>query len=161
MNDELELVTGLSERDRQKIFNWVGSLPDTMAIDIFQDAVKKAYQLKDERPDLQGKVVKYCAFVVAARNAGWGSVHGKGYRIAEKKQFEDFAYLRKTAAAKIAHQGRTPVLRRKVKAYWGEIKALKAEGLGFRPIAVYLLKKRKIKVSVSYLKMIWNEVETP
>jgi len=31
--------------------------------------------------------------------------------------------------------------------------------MGFRPIAAYLLKSRKIKVSASYLMKLWHEVE--
>ena len=52
------------------------------------------------------------------------------------------------------------MLRKKVKAYWGEVKELKAEGIGFRSITEYLLKKRKIKISATYLKMLWKEEES-
>jgi len=46
-----------------------------------------------------------------------------------------------------------------VLAHWGEINELKAAGMGFRPIAEYLLKSRKLKVSPSYLMKLWHEVE--
>ena len=44
-------------------------------------------------------------------------------------------------------------------AYWGEVKELKADGMGFRVIAGYLQSKRKLKVSATYLSKLWKEVE--
>jgi len=43
--------------------------------------------------------------------------------------------------------------------YWGEVKELKAKGMGFRPIADYLTKTRKVKTSASCLVKLWKEVE--
>jgi intein-encoded DNA endonuclease-like protein len=40
------------------------------------------------------------------------------------------------------------------------VKELKAEGMGFRPIADYLTKTRKVKTSASYLVKLWKEMET-
>jgi hypothetical protein len=104
-------------------------------------------------------VSKYCAFVVAGRNAGWDTLQGKGYRVADQKQFSDFTEIRKAKAAAVIRKGRTPVLRKKILAYWGEVKELKKEGIGFRPISEYLLKNRKIKTSPTYLALLWKDVE--
>ena len=159
MIEQLNLITGLTESERKKIFSWVASLPEEMIIEIFQEGVKKSFQLKEERPDLHGRINKYCAFVMAARKAGWDTVKGKGYRVAEKEQYDDFSHLRKASAAGLIQRGRTPVLRQKILAYWGEVKELKADGMGFRPIADYLNRKRKLKVSATYLSKLWKEVE--
>ena len=159
MDDQLIKITGLSTAQRKKVFSWVASLPDTVTIDIFQDAVKKSYQLQSECPDIAGKVVKYCAFIIAARNAGWDSLTGKGHRVARQKQYEDFSHLRKAKVAALIQHGRTPVLKRKILAYWGEIKELKADGMGFRPIADYLLKTHKLKTSATYLAKLWKDEE--
>lgn len=159
MEDLLIQITGLTALQRKKVFSWVASLTDAEIIEIFQVSVKKSFQLKEERPDLQGKVVKYCSFILAARKCGWDTLNGKNYRVAEGKQYEDFSHLRKAKAAAFIQHGRTPVLRRKILAYWGEIIELKEEGIGFRPIADYLLKKRKLKTSASYLAQLWKEVE--
>lgn len=159
MTEQLNLITGLTESERKKLLSWVASLPEEKIIEIFQDGVKKAYQIKEERPDLPGRITKYCAFVMAARKGGWDTVKGKGYRVAQKEQFEDFSHLRKASAATLISKGRTPVLRRMILAYWGEVKELKADGMGFRPIAAYLQSKRKLKVSATYLTTLWNEVE--
>lgn len=159
MEDLLNSITGLTARERKRLLSWVSSLPEEQVIGIFQEGVKKSFQLKKERPGLSGRVNKYCAFVLAARRAGWDTIKGKGYRVAQKEQYEDFTHLRRAKAAELLQRGRTPVLRRKILAYWGEIKELKLEGIGFRPIAEYLRKTRKLKVSPSYLVKLWHEVE--
>jgi hypothetical protein len=156
----LNQITGLTDRERKQVLSWVASLPEERIIEIFQEGVKKTYQIKEERPDLPGRIGKYCAFVVAARKAGWDTLKGKGYRVAGKEQYDDFSHLRKARAAALIQRGRTPVLRKKILAYWGEIKELKAEGMGFRPIADYLAKTRKVKTSASYLLKLWKEIET-
>jgi hypothetical protein len=159
MDDQLTQITGLSGRERKKLLAWVASLPEETVIGIFQDGVKKSYQLKDASPDLPGRFVKYSAFIMAARAAGWDILKGKGYRVAGQEQYDDFSHLRKARAAELVRRGRTPVLRRKILAHWGEIKELKAQGMGFRPIADYLARTRKVKTSASYLVKLWKEVE--
>lgn len=159
MDDLLNLITGLTSKERKRLLSWVSSLPEEKVISIFQDGVKRSFQLQKERPDLPGRVNKYCAFVAAARRSGWDTIKGKGYRVAQQEQFDDFSHLRRAKVVELLQRGRTPVLRRKVLAYWGEIKELKTEGMGFRPISDYLLKNRKLKVSPSYLFKLWHEVE--
>ena len=156
---QLDLITGITKSERKKIFSWVALLSEELIIEIFQDAVKKSFQMKEQNPNILGKTIKYGAFVLAARNAGWDSIKGKGYRVAETKQFDDFSHLRKANVAALIKKGRTPLLRRKLLAYWGEILELKDGGMGFRPIALYLAKNRKIKVSPTYLSRLWREVK--
>lgn len=159
MTEQLNLITGLTEHERKKLFSWVASLPEDKIIEIFQEGVKRSFQLKGERPDLPGRISKYCAFVMAARKGGWDTIKGKGYRVADQEQYDDFAHLRQAAAAALVTRGRKPVLRRKILAYWGEVRGLKADGMGFRVIAGYLQSKRKLKVSATYLSKLWKEVE--
>ena len=159
MDLQLDGITGLTKAERKKLLSWIASLSEEMIIEIFQDGVKKAYQIKEELPDPPGRIGKYCAFIIAARKAGWDTLKGKGYRVAEKEQYDDFSHLRKSSVAGLIRKGRTPILRRKILAYWGEVKELKADGMGFRPIADYLHSKRKLKVSATYLSKLWKEVE--
>ena len=90
----------------------VASLPEDRIIEIFQDGVKRSFQLKGERPDLPGRISKYCAFVMAARKGGWDTIKGKGYRVADQEQYDDFTHLRRATAATLVSRGRKPVLRR-------------------------------------------------
>lgn len=159
MDNHLDQVTGLIDRERKQILSWVASLPEERIVEIFQQGVKKAYQIREERPDIPGRVCKYCAFILAARQTGWDTHKGKGYRVAGKEQYDNFSHLRRAKAAELLKRGRTPVLRRKILAYWGEVKELKAEGMGFRPIADYLTRTRKVKTSPSYLVRLWHEIE--
>ena len=159
MDDQLNQITGLTDRERKKVLSWVASLPEGKIIEIFQDGVKKSYQIREERPTIPGRIGKYCAFILAARKAGWDTLQGKGYRVAAQEQYDDFSKLRKASAATLINKGRTPVLRKKILAYWGEVKELKVEGMGFRPIAGYLSSKRKLKVSATYLSRLWKELE--
>lgn len=159
MTDQLNLITGLTEPERKKIISWVSSLPEDRIVEIFQDGVKRSFQLKTERPELPGRITKYCAFVMAARKGGWDTIKGKGYRVADQAQYDDFSHLRKSAAATLITKGRHPVLRRKVLAHWGEVRELKAEGMGFRVISGYLQEKRKLKVSATYLSRLWKDFE--
>jgi len=159
MTEQLNLITGLTEHERKKLFSWVASLPEENIIEIFHEGVKRSFQLKSERPDLSGRINKYCAFVMAARRGGWDTIKGKGYRVADQEQYEDFTHLRRATAATLVTLGRKPVLRRKILAYWGEVRELKADGMGFRTIAGYLQSKRKLKVSATYLSKLWKEVE--
>ena len=159
MTEQLNLITGLTEHERKKLFSWVASLPEVKIIEIFQEGVKKSFQLKEERPGLHGRINKYCAFVMAARKGGWDTVKGKGYRVADQEQYDDFSHLRKASAAILISRGRKPLLRQKILAYWGEVKELQGDGMGFRPITDYLNRKRKLKVSATYLSKIWKEME--
>jgi intein-encoded DNA endonuclease-like protein len=61
--------------------------------------------------------------------------------------------------AELVRRGRIPLVRKRILAYWGEVKQLKAEGAGFRAIATYLQKTRRVKTSASYLVKLWHEVE--
>ena len=160
MDDLLNQITGLTVQERKKVFAWVASLPEEQIMGIFQDGVKRSFQIKEEHPDLPGRIGKYGAFIVSARKAGWDTLKGKGYRVAEKEQYDDFSHLRKARVAELMQHGRTPVLRRKILAYWGEVKELKSEGMGFRPIADYLARTRKVRTSASYLAKLWKEVES-
>ena len=159
MDDLINQITGITMMERKKVLSWVASLPEEKIVEIFQDGVKKGYKIKEERPDLPGRIGKYSAFIVAARKAGWDTLKGKGYRVAVQEQYDDFSHLRKANAATLISKGRTPILRRKIMAHWGEVKELKADGMGFRNIAGYLTSKRKLKVSATYLAKLWKEVE--
>ena len=159
MELQLNQITELTAKERKKVLSWVTSLPEEEIIEIFQSGVKISYQLKDQYPDLSGKAVKFCAFILAARRSGWDTIKGKGYRVAGQEQFDDFSHLRKAKAAELINRGRKPVMKRKILAHWGEIMELRAEGMGLRTIAEFLRKKRKVKTSESYLRKLWKEVE--
>ena len=158
MDDQINIVTGLTSSERKRLLHWVASLPEEDIVKVFQRGVKVAYQLKAQAPDVPGRKNKYCAFIIAARRSGWDTINGKGYRVASESQYDDFNHIRKAKAADIIRRGRTPKKRKQILAYWGEVKQLKDEGNGFRVISKYLKETRKLDVSPSYLANLWKEL---
>jgi len=157
MNDSITRITGLTDRERKLVLLWRARLPEAKAIQILQDGMQIYFKLKETNEELSGRLNRYCAIILSARRSGWDSTSGKGYRVAEKKQFEDFSSLRRAKVAEFVRRGRTPIKRKKIMSHWGEIVEMKNEGYGFRAIAAYLTKNRKLKTSASYLTKIWNE----
>lgn len=159
MDDTLNMITGLTAAERSKALSWWVGRSEELRVGIMQDAVKQYYLIKDSHPELEGRLGRYCGLLRAVRHGGWDTIKGKGFRVASQEQFTDFTNLRQAKAATLIKRGRTPVLRKKILAYWGEIVEMKAQGLGFRPITEYLLKERKIKTSSVYLGRLWLEVQ--
>lgn len=156
--ENLNIITGLTEHERKNVFIWMGSLTEMERIEIVRKAVQISFVLKERKTDLESREQKYAAIVLSARKAGWDTKRGKGFRIAEDTQYKDFNNMRVAAVAGLLKKGRKPLLRKKTLAYWGEITQLQNEGAGFRVIAGYLKEKRKLTVSPSYLAQLWKEV---
>jgi hypothetical protein len=160
MDDILDQVTGLTANERKKALSWVASQPEQTVLTIFREAVKKSYQLKNEFPEITRDTRNYCAFILATRNSGWDTIKGKGYRIAEDKQIEDFSNLRQAKVIELSRKkGRPPVLKRKLLAHRGEIVEMMKEGHSYRTIADFLKKHRKIRTSPSNLHKLFKEAQ--
>ena len=159
-DDLLNIITGLTESERKSIFRWLATLTDQQRMDIVQKGVKISFELKDRQTGLSGKDQKYAALIMAARKAGWDTTKGKGYRIATEPQYEDFSHLREAKVAGHIRKGRKPKVRKQVFAYWGVVEELHANGHGFRAISAYLKNEKKLKVSSSYLCLLWEEVNS-
>lgn len=158
MENEIFKHTGyLSVSERKKILKWLTSLPENRLIEIINNSAAIYMDLRKKRK-ISGKLLMYVALILSARTAGWNTVAGKNYRVAGAKQYKDWNTLRSIKAKNL--KSRQSSKKSKVLAYWGEIKELKNLGLGFRKIAKYLLKYRKLKTSPSYLHKLWNEIET-
>jgi hypothetical protein len=158
MDDTLTIITGLSDRQRKQALSWWANLPEEKNIEILQCGVQLYYQLKQSHGELTGRINRYCALILSVRQNGWDTITNRGYRVAEESQLEDFSNLRTAKVAELVRKGRTPILRRKLFAFWGEVAEMKKKGYGFRPIAEYLLRTRKISVSAVYLSRLWKEV---
>jgi len=70
-----------------------------------------------------------------------------GYRVADSKQCHYWSALRSIKVKDLKH--RTPAKKSKILFYWGEIKETKNLDFGFRRIASYLLKYRRLNTSAS------------
>lgn len=157
--DTFQLLTGgLTPKERANVRHWIASLPEEDYINVHHAAAKKYYQLRDGHPAISGKILHYCGHILAAREYGWDTLKGKGYRVAGDAQFEDLKDIRKMKFRNLKNN-ENAIIRRKVLGYWGEVKEAKQNGIGFRKIAKYLKQSRKIDVSPSYIHKIWKEVE--
>ena len=58
--------------------------------------------------DLFPRYKSMCGYRVL-RKGGWDTVKGKGYRVADKEQYDDFSHLRKASVAGLIRKGRTLV----------------------------------------------------
>jgi hypothetical protein len=160
-DDIFQMLTGgLTPQERENIRHWIASLSETDFVEVYHAAAKKYYQLKEGHPDVPGKILHYCGLVLAAREYGWDTLHGKGYRVAGDDQFEDWQKIRKIRVQEL-RSNHNPRIKRKVMGHWGEIKELRNDGAGFRMISRYLQQYKKISVSPSYLHKIWKEMEKP
>jgi len=159
MDDTITMITGLTATERGKALSWWTGLPEEQRVDILQAAVKQHYQLKESHHELEGRLSRYCGLLLSIRHGGWDTVKGKGYRVAGAEQYRDFSHLREAKAASLIQRGRKPLTRKKILAHWGEIAEMRSHGHGFRLIAEYLQRVRKIKTSAVYLSRLWRETK--
>lgn len=159
-NDDIFLLLtgGLTPKERSNARHWISSLSEEDYINVHHAAAKKYYQLKDGHPAIPGKTLHYCGLILAAREYGWDTIKGKGYRVAGDAQFEDWQEIRKRKFGNLK-KNENARTRRRVLGYWGEVREAKQNGIGFRKIARYLKQSRKIDVSPSYIHKIWKEIE--
>jgi hypothetical protein len=158
-DDLIQMLTGgLTPKERENVLRWIASLLELDYIEVYYTAAKKYYQLKDGHPDIAGKILHYCGLILSAREYGWDTLRGKGYRVAGDNQLEDWQKIRKMRIQNLRsnHNAR---IRRQILGHWGEIIELKNDGVGFRKISQYLKQYKKLNVSSSYVHKIWKEME--
>ncbi len=159
MKDIVERITGgLTTKDRAKILRWISSLPEDEFIAILQDSFNKYHSLKTAYSHVPRRYLQYCGLILAGREQGWDTINGKGYRVAGADQFDDWSHIREMRIANLSRDRSSPT-KRKVLSHWGEVVELKNGNIGFRRIAKYLRKYKKINVSASYLHLMWNDIE--
>ena len=159
MNEVIEGITGgLTIKERGQVLRWLSSLPEDEFITIFQKSFNKYHSLKSAYDHLPRKILQYCGLIVAGREHGCDTIKGKGYRVAGQDQYDDWSRTRELRIANLAKDRSSPK-KRQVLSLWGEVVELKQRNIGFRRIAHYLRKYRKINVSASYLHLMWKSVE--
>lgn len=158
-DDLIQMLTGgLTPKERENVQHWIASLPEPDYIEVHHTAAKKYYQLKDGHPDISGKILHYCGLILSAREYGWDTIRGKGYRVAGDSQYSDWQNIRQMRIRNLKTDQNARI-KRQLLGHWGEIKEFKQDGVGFRKIAQYLKRYKKLNVSSSYVHKIWREVE--
>lgn len=163
-DSHLDLWTAITPKERKRALTWFASLPEAKRVEIYEAAIKRNFQLKQGHPGIAGGArMRYSAFICAIREAGFDLARGRGLRGQVERQVgpedvEALAELRRLKARNLRRDKPSPK-KRAVMAYWGEVKELRQEGIGFQRIAKYLGTHRQVKVSPAYINKLWQELE--
>lgn len=157
-NEQITMVTGLTDVERKKALRWFADQSDATKISIFSSIVRINFQLKHDYPALSGSTRRYCVLVISIRQAGWDKMKQEKESRTLKRQQDDLTLSpRDELIEKIRpRRGRPPTIRHEVDAFWGEVIELANAGNSFTTISEYLLKKRKVKVSSSHLAALYK-----
>lgn len=157
--DKIALWTSLGHKERVRSIGWFASRPMPEQVRIIADSeslLPRLRQMYQHAAD--DEHVRYAAFILAIRGAGFDLTRKRGYRVHGHKNFAQFEALRQGTLASLKRGKKAP-LRQEVLALWGEVSSLRMQGNGFRLISRYLLRAHKLKVSASYLVKLWKELE--
>ena len=159
MEDKIALWTSLGHKERNRGVRWFASRPVTEQASIILDGVSLLPNLQRAHPETAADAhLRYAAFVLAIRRAGFDLVRKRGYRVLGHNNYEQFEAIRQGTLASLKRKKKAP-LRQEVLAFWGEVRSLKLQKNGFRRISKYLLRAHKLKVSATYLTWLWKEFE--
>lgn len=157
--DKIVIWTSLGHKERVRGLRWFASRPMQEQARILADSETLLPELRRNHPEAAAdEHLRYAAFVLAVRGAGFDLLRKRGYRIHGHKNFEQFEILRQGTLASLKSRKKAP-LRQEVLALWGEVRVLRIQGNGFRLISRFLLRAHKLKVSPSYLVKLWAELE--
>jgi hypothetical protein len=162
MVPDLDLLTGLTEGQRQQALRWWITLAETERLRVYKHGVKWFFIFKVKTKDKgeeAGTIIKYAGLLRAIREEGWDTITTRKYRVATEKQFKDFERLRDLKIVAIK-RGRPPLKLKQVQSYWGEIVESRAKGNSFATIAKYLKESHKIDITEVYLRCIYNKLHS-
>ncbi len=159
MDATVRILSGLSSRtERERALRWLARLADVDRAHIVHAAATlRLPPLPLGRPEPAPEVRSYCALLLAIRQGGYDTIRRRGYRVAGPEQFEEFTAVRLSRAKNLKPERQAP-LRAAIEKLWAEVVELKADGIGFRVIAQYLHRQRRLpQVSEAYLRKLWAE----
>lgn len=158
--DNMTLWTSLTPKERERGVRWFASRPAEEQATILVDGEEHIFpRLQQANPErAQDAFLRYAAFVLAVRRAGFDVLRKRGYRVHGHKNYEQFEALRQGTLQSLRDKKKAP-LRQEVLALWGEVRRLKMTGTGFLLISRYLLRAHQLKVSPSYIAKLWKSLE--
>jgi len=138
-------------KERARALRWLAGLAEADRERILADAFAAYASASPPTP--------YIALLGAIRRFGFDTVRRRGFRAAGQEQFEDFQRVRESRARNLREERPSPK-RDNVLSRWALVRELHGNGLGFRLIARYFSKQLRISVSASYLRKMWQELES-
>ena len=160
VEDKIALWTSLTPQEMARGVRWFASRPAAEQVSIMMDGEQKILpRLQKANPEIApDSTLRYAAFVIAIRQAGFDLIRKRGYRVHGHKDFEKFEALRQGTLQSLKNRKRAP-LRQVLLAHWGDVRTLKRGGTGFLLISRYLVRAHSIKASPSYIARLWREIE--
>lgn len=155
-------MTKVSQVDQTKHISYFGRCPLGIRLAIFEQHREVFPRLREKyKEEASFSDISYCALIlaIAYTRAKEKSLLTKSFKdltldeIRDVSAFQVNKFVEKTE--KRAYK------RDKLTGYWPLIRDLKINhSLSFEKISLFLLKKRKFKISASYIYECWHELET-
>ena len=138
-------------KERARALRWLAGLAESDRERILAEAFAVCASAITPTP--------YVALLGVIRRSGFDTIRRRGFRVARPEQFADFQRARESRARNLREERPSPI-RGKVLLRWALVRELHGNGLGFRLIARYFSKQLRISVSASYLRKMWQELES-
>lgn len=158
----VEKMTKVNLVDQGKYINYFSRCPVGIRLEIFEQQKGIFHRLREiYREKTSFSDISYCSLIlaIALMRAKEKALLTKSFGEMTLDEIRDISTFQvKKFAEKIekhAHKRETLI------GYWSLVRNLRIEhNLSFVKISLFLLKKRKFKISASYIYECWNELET-
>jgi len=154
-------MTKVNQNDQTRHINYFSRCPLGIRLGIFEEHRDIFHRLREPYKDEASfGDISYCALILAialtrAKEKSLVTKNFKEFSLNEIRDVSGFhvnKFVEKTT--------KRSEKREKLIGYWSLVRNLKIEhGLSFMKISQYLLKKRKFKISASYIYKCWHELE--
>ena len=164
-SDKETLITRIikvNTNDQTKHINYFSRCPLGIRLEIFEQHKGIFYRLRETYKDEASfSDISYCALMLAI-----ALIRAKEKALLTKSfgnmSLDEIRDLSSFQAKKFVEKTEKRASKRdKLTGYWPLIRDLKINhGLSYEKISLFLLKKRKFKISASYIYECWNELES-
>lgn len=148
-------ITKLSILETRKLLRWFNNQNLEVQVDIFKEQRNQFFKYA-EFSDVK-EIVPVASFYMAIQHffnlGNQAKLKNKSMKL---KDIEKSTEL----SMKQFRKPRVQIKRDKLLNLWSIVTSLKTEGFSFRKISVFLRSKYRFSVSHSYIRSMWNELES-
>lgn len=157
----VERMTKVNQIDQTKQISYFSRCPLGIRLEIFEKHRDVFHRLREiYREEASFSDISYCSLILAI-----GLIRAKEKALLKKSfgemSLDEIRDLSSYQVKKFVEKTtKRAEKREKLISYWSLVRDLKINhGLSFEKISMFLLKKRKFKISASYIYECWNELE--
>lgn len=155
-------IIKVNKVDQTKHINYFSRCPLGTRLEIFEQHKGIFYQLREiYKEETSVTDISYCSLILAIglTRAKEKALLTKSFEGMSLDEIRDISALQvKKFSEKIEKRA---YKREKLVGYWSLVRDLKINhGLSFEKISLFLFKKRKFKISASYIYECWSQIET-